>query len=286
MLPFPMVSIIIPVYKSEKYFQECLNSVANQTFTDWECIVVDDGSDQPELIDTITAETLMQKGRVIHQKNKGVSNARNTGIEAAQGKFIVCLDSDDYIHPEFLAKTTAAIETNSNAGVIYCWTQYVGDLTDSLRPSELHLFWLLQRNYITITSLFKKKIWSELGGFDEVMKIGHEDWEFWIRTSLANHKFLCVPEILFYYRISKKSRNIEATAKRFNTINYVRHKHSDVYFQPLYTLLSCSCFQSIAKPALLRFWITGLFFRYLPLPIRRLLFNIYRCIADRPDSQK
>jgi glycosyltransferase involved in cell wall biosynthesis len=61
MLPFPMVSIIIPVYKSEKYFQECLNSVANQTFTDWECIIVDDGSDQPELIDTITAETLMQK---------------------------------------------------------------------------------------------------------------------------------------------------------------------------------------------------------------------------------
>ena len=276
----PVVSIIVPVYKTEAYLQECLKSVACQTFTDWECIVVNDGSDQPELIDTITAETLMQKGRVIHQNNKGASNARNIGIEESQGTFIVCLDSDDYIHPDFLAKTTAAIETNSNAGVIYCWTQYAGECTDSLRPSEIHLFWLLQRNYITITSLFKKEIWSELGGFDEAMKIGHEDWEFWIRASLAEYSFYCVPKMLFYYRISQESRNTEATIKRFHTINYIRHKHSWIYFKPLNSLLAYSRFQGIAKPALLRFWITGLFFHYLPLPIRKFIFSLYRYTTD------
>jgi len=282
----PLISIIVPVYKTEAHLQECLKSVACQSLTDWECIVVDDGSDQPELIDTITTEQLIQKGKVIHQKNKGLSNARNTGIEASRGRFIVCLDSDDYLHPEFLARTTAATEVNSGAGVAYCWTQYVGERTDSFKPSEVSLFWLLQRNYINITSLFKKEIWSKIGGFDEAMKIGHEDWEFWIRAGLAGYTFHCVPKILFYYRISQKSMVTEVTRKRFNTINYIRHKHSRIFFQPLYRLLTCSCFQDIAKPALLRFWITGLFFHYLPLPVRRLLFNIYRYIADRPARQK
>ena len=282
----PLVSVIVPVYKTEAYLQECLESVACQSLTDWECIVVDDGSDQPARIDTITTEQLLQKGRVIHQKNKGLSNARNTGIEASRGKLIVCLDSDDYLHPEFLAKTTSALEVSPGAGVAYCWTQYTGERTDTFKPSEVHLFWLLQRNYINVTSLFNKVIWSEIGGFDETMKIGHEDWEFWIRTALAGYTFLCVPEILFYYRITQKSMVIEATARRFDTINYIRHKHSRIFFQPLYTLLSCSRFQGIAKQAVLRLWITGLFFHYLPLPIRRLLFNLYRYIADRPVSQK
>jgi glycosyltransferase involved in cell wall biosynthesis len=281
-----MISIIVPVYKTEAYLQECLKSVTCQSLTDWECIVVDDGSDQPELIETITSEQLMQKGRVIRQKNRGLSNARNTGIKASRGKFIVCLDSDDYLHPEFLAKTAAALEVSPGAGVAYCWTQYLGERTDTFKPSEVHLFWLLQRNHINITSLFKKVIWSEVGGFDEAMKIGHEDWEFWIRTGLAGYTFLCVPEILFYYRISQKSMVIEATARRFDTINYIRHKHSRIFFQPLYKLLICSYFKNIPKPALLRFWTTGLFFHYLPLPIRRLIFSTYRYLADRPARQK
>lgn len=276
----PLVSIIVPVYKTEEHLKKCLQSVANQSFTDWECIVVNDGSDQPGHIDTVTNKHLRQKGRVIHQENKGVYHTRNTAIKASLGKFIVCLDPDDYLHPDFLKKTTAVMEKHMNTSVVYCWTQYVGNRTDSLRPSEIHLFWLLQRNYITITSLFKKEVWSEIGGFDETMKIGLADWEFWIRTGLAGYTFTCVPEILFYYKISQKSMNTEATAKRFQIINYIRHKHHQIYFLPLHTLFSYPRFRGIAKTALVRFWVTGLFFRYVPFPIRKIIFEIYRHIKD------
>lgn len=272
----PLVSIVVPVYKTEAYLKECLKSIASQSFINWECVIVDDGSDQPEFIDAIAQNVLSHKARVIHQKNRGLSSARNTGIEASQGRLVVCLDSDDYLHPDYLARTTAAMGASPNAGVTYCWTQYVGTRTDSYKPADVSLFWLLQRNHINVTSLFKKEIWSRIGGFDETMKIGHEDWEFWIRAGLAGYTFHCVPEILFYYRISPKSMVTEVTAKRFDTISYIRQKHSSIYFQSLPKLLSNSDFEDIATPARLRFWATGLFFRYLPLPLGRFLFSIYR----------
>lgn len=105
----PSVSVIVPVYKQEKYLCQCLESVANQTFRDWECIVVDDGSDNPDLIDYLCHNLLRKRGSVIHQSNRGLATAPNTGIENASGHFLLCLDADDYLHLECLEKTTAVL---------------------------------------------------------------------------------------------------------------------------------------------------------------------------------
>ncbi|MBG9220335.1 glycosyltransferase family 2 protein [Bacteroides ovatus] len=90
-------SIIIPCYKVEKYLSECVDSVLNQTFTDYEIILVDDGSPDrvPEICDEYAAKD--NRIRVIHQKNGGLSRARNAGISAAKGEYIICIDSDDFI---------------------------------------------------------------------------------------------------------------------------------------------------------------------------------------------
>ena len=98
----PKISIIIPIYKVEKYLEKCLDSVLRQTFTDWEAICINDGS--PDKCDEILAKYAQKDKRikVINQENQGVSISRNNGLKQAEGEYILFLDSDDFIHPQLL----------------------------------------------------------------------------------------------------------------------------------------------------------------------------------------
>lgn len=97
-----MISIIIPVYNVEKYLDKCLKSVSNQSYKDWECILVDDGSSDKSGIICDKWHTFDNRFLVIHQKNQGVSQARNIGLKQAQGQYICFVDSDDWITPHYL----------------------------------------------------------------------------------------------------------------------------------------------------------------------------------------
>ena len=96
------ISIIVPVYKVEQYLHKCLDSILAQTFTDWECILIDDGS--PDNSGVICDEYAQQDSRfrVIHQENKGSAGARNVGLQMAQGIYLICVDSDDWVEPDYL----------------------------------------------------------------------------------------------------------------------------------------------------------------------------------------
>lgn len=110
--------MIVPVYKVEKYLKECIDSILNQTFTDFELILVDDGS--PDRCPQMCDEAAKQDDRiqVIHQKNGGLSAARNTGIEAARGEWLGFVDSDDFVAPDFYEKLlTAAKEANADCAI-------------------------------------------------------------------------------------------------------------------------------------------------------------------------
>ena len=98
----PKVTIVMPVYKVEQYLPACIESVRAQTFTDWECILVDDGS--PDGCGAICDEAARrdERFRVVHRENGGLSRARNSGMEVARGEYYVFLDSDDAIHPRLL----------------------------------------------------------------------------------------------------------------------------------------------------------------------------------------
>lgn len=98
----PKISIIVPVYNVEKYIRRCLDSIAGQTFTDWECICVDDGT--PDASGKICDEYAQKDGRfvVIHKENGGVSSARNVGLDVAKGEYVTFCDSDDWVEKEML----------------------------------------------------------------------------------------------------------------------------------------------------------------------------------------
>ncbi|MCI6187323.1 MAG: glycosyltransferase [Spirochaetia bacterium] len=115
----PRISIIVPIYNVEKYIYRCVDSILSQTFTDFECILIDDGS--TDNCSVICDEYAKKDTRikVIHQKNSGVSAARNAGLDAAKGEYITFVDSDDWVNLNFLQEQYADIK-NNNADISIC----------------------------------------------------------------------------------------------------------------------------------------------------------------------
>ena len=132
----PKVSIVVPVYNVDKYLKQCLNSILNQSYVDWECIVIDDGSTDLswKICDTFASKD--DRIRVIHQKNQGVSKARNVGIDAAKGEFLVFIDPDDYINEDYLC---ALINDQKETGVDIVQAEVLPFLDDNRfkAPSEI-----------------------------------------------------------------------------------------------------------------------------------------------------
>ena len=120
----PLISVIVPVYNVEEYIRECIESVLNQTFEDYELILVDDGS--PDRCGLICDEYAKRdkRIRVIHKENSGVSNARNAGLDAACGKYVYFMDSDDYIVPDLLEKAVNHMETGLDMLVFNFWEKH------------------------------------------------------------------------------------------------------------------------------------------------------------------
>lgn len=115
----PLISVIVPVYKAEPYFDKCISSIANQTYTNMEIILVDDGSTDgsSELLDEIAGKDIRIK--VVHKENGGVSSARNKGLELAHGEYISFVDSDDTLDPD-MYETLISTAEQYNAAVAHC----------------------------------------------------------------------------------------------------------------------------------------------------------------------
>lgn len=115
-----MVSVIVPIYKAEKTLPDCINSILNQTYNDFELILVDDGS--PDNCGNICDEYAQKDSRirVVHKSNGGVSSARNIGMDNVQGEYFVCIDSDDIVAPCYLEDLVTTQESHSEFGLVLC----------------------------------------------------------------------------------------------------------------------------------------------------------------------
>lgn len=124
-MPSPAISVIVPVYGVERYIEACLRSIADQTFRDFELILVDDGSKDRSIdIAREYLETTALSWRILRQENQGQGPARDTGIRVAQGRYVICIDSDDIVSPDFLSALYTAAESE-DADVSFCGFQAV-----------------------------------------------------------------------------------------------------------------------------------------------------------------
>lgn len=207
----PKISVIIPVYNTEKYLAECLDSVLAQTFTDLEIICVNDGS-------TDNSEKILQQYakndkriKIISQKNSGVIVARNRAIANAKSEYIYPLDSDDIIAPDTLQKLYNAMIAGCG-DIITCRVMAFGRNNEEVvfpRPTKYNM---ARRNCLVNAALFRKCDFEMAGGYDTAFNIALEDYDFWLNMVFNQHKKIYrVPEILFYYRLKDKaeSRNFQ-----------------------------------------------------------------------------
>lgn len=211
------VSVIIPAYNRAHLLDRAIKSVLNQTFQDFELIIVDDAStDSTELVVMSFGDKRIIY--ILHEIRKGASASRNTGIKASRGMYIAFLDSDDEWLPQKLEKQIKVFENGSDKlGLVY-----VG-YSDENKPDEpiipqyrgKILHYLLINNYVgsTTNPLIRKNCFDKAGYFDEDLPAAN-DWDIWIRIS-QHYDFEFIPEILASYHPQPDSisKNIEFIEK-------------------------------------------------------------------------
>ena len=229
-----LVSIIIPCYNHAKFLPDALQSVIEQDYENWECIVVNDGSaDNTEEI----ARQWSNKDtrfKYLYKVNGGLSSARNYGIENSVGDYILTLDSDDKYEKTFLSKGIEILNRNEKIGVVSCWGyRFTGiNYFEPFTPDGKNLNDFLFKNAAIGTSLFRKKCWLQAEGYDENMKKGYEDWEFYIRVGKNGWETKIIEEYLFFYRQRKNSmRNVAVKDHDAEIKNYIFNKHKELYVE-------------------------------------------------------
>jgi len=194
------VSVIVPVYNGEKYIREAIDSILNQSYKDFEVIVIDDGSKDNTL--SIIKE-YDGKIRWKSQKNKGQASAINEGIKMAKGEYVAYLDADDVCMPERLKIQVRYLDEHPNVGLVYSGCYLINGSGGIQRIMNAHLyddFVLLQKDYIArSTVMHRKKCLDEVGLFDESIT-GDDDWDMWIRIS-EKSRVGCIEKPLVKYRV-------------------------------------------------------------------------------------
>ena len=230
----PLVSIIVPCYNQAQYLDEALQSVLDQTYVNWECIIVNDGS--PDNTEEIANLWTAKDSRFIYiyQENGGLSSSRNAGIEIAEGEFILPLDADDKISPKYIAMAIQAFQLDSSLKIVYCKAEKFGNEEGLWQLPPFSIYDICHFNMIFCSAVFKKDDWEIVGGYDINMIYGLEDWEFWIAILKKGGNVICLDEVGFYYRIRENSmvRKIDINKNKY-LLDYVSIKHADFYVKQM-----------------------------------------------------
>jgi glycosyltransferase involved in cell wall biosynthesis len=223
-----LVSIVIPCYNPTPYLLDALASAQAQTYKTIEIIVVDDGTDTAEGKELLRS-IVHKVDHYIERPNRGLAAARNAGFHAASGAYVVPLDSDDLLQPAFVAECLAAIRAHSDAAFVYTDYRVFGTKNYVERLEDYNLFHLLDRNSLIYASLIRKQDWTLAGGYEESMKFGYEDWEFWLRLGARERFGHHLGKVLFNYRKHGPSLFDIARARHDELVEKIRSSHPELY---------------------------------------------------------
>ncbi len=201
-----LVSVIMPCYNDGLHIEEAINSVLEQTYSQHEIIIVNDGSTCEATLQKLLEVEERYNIQLIHQLNAGPSAARNKGITRARGEFILPLDADDVILPAYMEKAIEVFSRDKKTGIVYCKASLFGLVEELWELPEYSAQEMIWGNVIFNSAFFKKSLWTEFGGYDEELIHGNEDYDLWLRFIKNNVGVSQIPERLFKYRIKPSSR--------------------------------------------------------------------------------
>ncbi len=261
-----LISIIIPVYNRAVTIQATIDSVLQQTFLDFELIIVNDGS--TDRILEILSHYTDPRIKVFSFSHAGAAVSRNRGLELASGKYIAFLDSDDLWTPDKLTAQLNALQTHPEAAVAYSWTDYI-DQWGNWQKAGRHITvngeayaQMLLTNFLENGSnpLIRRYACDVVGGFDESLT-GGQDWDFYLRLA-ANFLFVNVPAVQVFYRVHSDSISANITRQEQQVVKVLNKAFSQApkSLQPLkrnsfalvYKYLACRIFEQ--KPSRSNGW--------------------------------
>ncbi len=236
---FPKVSIVIACY-NDPDVGVAIQSAIDQTYPNKEIIVVDDGSSLAKAKQAIQAFK-SEIDHLIIQENQGQSIARNNGIKVSIGSYVLNLDSDDYFESIFVEKAVEIFENDPNAKIVTCKARRFdkNGTIDIFTPQGGKLDNFLFSNAALGSSMFKKKDWESVKGYEEKLPIlGFEDWEFYLNILKYRGYAYVIPEVLFHYQVREKSTTARIANAKSAILKHIFLKHQDLYKNNFENLLN------------------------------------------------
>lgn len=223
----PILSVVIPCYNYGRFIPQALQSLRSQTFSDFEIIVVDDGSDE-ELTLNVLDELRKTGVKVLRQQKLNVAAAVKLGVRATRGRYICRLDADDTIESTYFEKTLCLLESNPGLTFAYSLGRTFGEKNQTWLTEPFSLRLLLEYNHIPAVAVLRKFSWNKVGGYDPAM-YGFEDWEFWINLGKAGFRGRLIPERLLNYRRHGMTLNPRSDRHPRGLLQRIRANHAELY---------------------------------------------------------
>ena len=229
-MQMPLVSIVVPCYKQAEYLAETLDSVLAQTYQNWECIIVNDGS--PDNTEEIANGYIAKDNRFkyVWKENGGLSSARHSGILNSEGEFVLPLDADDLIAPTYLEKAMDHFYRFPETKLVYCKADKFGKENGywDLEAYDYEKF--IWNNCIFCTAMFRRADYDQTHGYNVNMIHGYEDWDFWLSLLKKEDLVYRIGEVLFHYRTKERSMLTELSKKyKEDTLIQICKNHPEIY---------------------------------------------------------
>lgn len=222
------ISVVIPCYMQGDYLAETLDSVLAQTYRNWECVIVNDGS--KDNTEDVANQYIRKDDRFkyVFQDNKGLGSARNAGILFSNGEFVLPLDSSDKIGREYMELAIERFKSYPETKLVYCRARYFGDVNKEWKLPEYSYETLLAANCIFCACIYRRSDYEKTGGYPTERNI-FEDWDFLLNLIHEGDEVFQIDKVLFYYRKHGKSLLDSAQSNRHNMYRTIHNHHQELY---------------------------------------------------------
>lgn len=229
----PLVSIIMPCYNKEPFIAEALESVEAQTYTNWEVVLIDDGSPDKTIgaAQRYVEEHSWPEEKVLYlkQENQGPSVARNNGIRASHGELILPLDPDDLLESTYIEKAVKVLQSHPEIKLVYCEADSFGAWSGPWPQRPYNYETLLWYNVIHNSALYRRADYDLTQGYNPNMRHGLEDWDFYLSLLKKDDEVRCLNEILYHWRAVPEQRTEDANKHQQELLRQIYHNHKELY---------------------------------------------------------
>lgn len=226
------ITVIVINFNQGDMIREAVESARAQTVRPTRIVVVDDGSDDPSSLAVLEELGKAPDVMVARQENAGPSAARNHGIRLASTPYVAVMDGDDRLLPDFLERTSAMLDADGDVVAASGWLRTFGVLDAIVRPTGGGTSAFVSHNCCPATVTIRREAWRRCGGYDESMRNGFEDWDFYL-SLLESHgpdtRIAVIGKPLIEYRTASASSNVTSMNHRLSLMKYLIGKHSSLY---------------------------------------------------------